>query len=107
MGASSPTKPERITLLPEEPLAATISRKGVIFIVSSSGVVSMPSDNVLNIIYWNAFWSGVFQWGGPTSIVVYKENILIGLPHGIAVIESEMYREQKIKLYMKPNLMRK
>jgi hypothetical protein len=96
--AGAPTVPHRITLLPESPKAALITKQGQLVIVGSNGIYRV-SEDYFDISYWNAFWSGVFLWG-PTSIVERDNKFLIGLPKGVAVLELNFFEDPTIKLYM-------
>lgn len=96
--AGAPTVPHRITLLPESPKAALITKQGKLVIVGSNGIYRV-SEDYFDISYWNAFWSGVFLWG-PTSIVERDNKFLIGLPKGVAVVELNFFEDPTIKLYM-------
>ncbi|MFS1524735.1 hypothetical protein ACL7TT_11565 [Microbulbifer sp. 2304DJ12-6] len=94
-----PSTPQLVTLLPDSPKAGLITKPGNLVVVGSNGLYFV-SANYLEIVYWNAFWSGIYLWG-PTSIVKYEHKFLIGLPKGVAVVELEApFHPPKIELYM-------
>ncbi|WP_157954124.1 hypothetical protein [Microbulbifer sp. A4B17] len=97
--AENPSHPERVTLLPEAPNEALITDDGFLLIVGDNGLYFV-SDDFFSILYWNAFWSGIYLWG-PTSVVEYTDKYLIGLPKGVAVVELiSPFEPPKIELYM-------
>jgi hypothetical protein len=84
-----PSQPKLITKLPDAPelvyLDNTRSNYLLIVIVGSKSIMSIGPGMTLEILYWDAFWHINLN---PTSIVRYKDNYFIGLPHGVAVVPA-------------------
>lgn len=98
-GAAKPSKPQVITLLPEAPIVVCLdSAESRFFIAGSSCLISLRdlsrlglssgsepvsiSDWYLEPLHGGAFW---YPYLAPTSIVCFKDYLLIGLPFGVAV----------------------
>ena len=85
----NPSKPKLITKLPDAPdlvyLDKTRSDFQRIIIVGSKSKISLGPYMTPEILYWDAFWHINLN---PTSIVRYKDNYFIGLPHGVAVVPA-------------------
>ena len=88
---NKPNTPEKLTLLPDAPIVITQDKSRLdyqpILIVGNKGIMRvLPSPfEALEILYWDAFWSHKMK---PTSIAKYGNSYLVGLPHGVAVIQA-------------------
>lgn len=87
--SAQPTEPKLIVSLPDAPLLVYLDKTRLDFqrlvIVGSKSIMSVDPYRALTIVYWDAFWRINLN---PTSIVRYKNNYFIGLPHGVAVVPA-------------------
>lgn len=99
----TPSKPERITLLPGAPVAVTmpqLSSKPQFLIVGSDYAALLDGEEDLQIIAYDTFWDLLY----PTSVVAFGTSLIIGLRSGIAVVEMDKFRllhTVKIRYFVK------
>ncbi len=98
---NSPKEPERVALLPDAPqtvlLDKTRNALPVIIIAGFKSLMSFQPDDSFKIIKFNTFWSSLY----PTSIIRYKDNYILGIRSGVAVVTPNRSRT-KVR-YFVPN----
>lgn len=98
----NPTKPRRVTLLPDAPrlvyLDTTRTDFQPIIIVGYRSLMELNPFEQLDILHWDGFWSYKLR---PTSIIRYQNNFLIGLPFGIVAIPAPRGSQEAV-FYAEP-----
>jgi len=107
---SIPQTPQRLTILPEDPLHVVLHERRdslirQLSLVGHSGLTRVslsekyPHMDWMDILYWDAFWEHKMR---PTSFVYYEGQYYVGLPHGVAVLDLR-YSPRTIVFYANKN----
>ncbi|UTW45936.1 hypothetical protein KFE80_03255 [bacterium SCSIO 12696] len=104
---ANPEPPKILTMLPEKPSASFIDSDGRLMVATDLGVYGITAGprGRLDILYRKAFWARIFA-RGPTSIVEFEGNYLIGLAGGVAVVEKGRFEIPKVRFFATENLIR-
>ncbi len=97
---ATPSRPERMTLLPSAPEAVLVeaaSNLTRIVIVGSDSLMIFWPDDLLEMLHQNAFWYSLY----PTSIVKDGSSYLIGIRSGIAVVTGMPFGRSTVR-YFRP-----
>lgn len=100
----NPTKPRRITLLPDAPRLVYLDTTRIdfqpIIIVGNRSLMELNPFEQLDILHWDGFWSYKMS---PTSITRYQNKYLIGIPFGVVAIPA-LTGSQEVVFYAEPEL---
>ena len=97
----NPSVPERVTLLPGEPDAICFESnpEWPNFAIAGGdyfALLLLRGGEELNIVAINTFWGGL----GPTSVVKYHDDYILGIRSGIAVVEAVSPYDYKIRYFV-------
>jgi len=95
-----PSPIERVTLLPEAPLAAIVDDsmdRPQIAIVGYSSFMVFTPDSRLQMLQFDTFYGGLY----PSSVVRYGDFYIIGIRSGIAAVKANVFWKEEIRYFKK------
>ena len=101
---ASPSRPERITLLPSAPEAVLVetTRNSTRVVIAGHGsLMIFEPDGLLEMVHHNTFWASLY----PTSIVRDGSSYVIGIRSGIAAVTEDPSGRSTIR-YFRPKKQR-
>jgi len=98
-----PSKPERITLLPNAPAVVMLDKvyaneqTGFVIVGHDNFMILLP-DRELIVLHHNTFWGSLY----PSSLVKYKEHYVFGIRGGAVAVSANFWSKQTQIRYFKP-----
>jgi len=93
------SKVERITLLPNAPMAIyadEIDENNFVLVIAGFNNFMLVTDNHLEIPFNDTFWAGLY----PNSIVKHNNSYIIGIRSGLAVVTNPRSYKREIRYFV-------